>query len=199
MKKLCYILIFVILAACSKKEIAQDNTAPTLFKELDAEITNLNFSNTLTKTDSLNILDYLYYYNGGGVAIGDINNDSLPDIFLTGNQVPNKLFLNKGNLQFEDITETAGVSGNSDWNTGTAIVDINGDNLLDIYVCAVVGINGLKGKNELFINNGDGTFTEKAANFGLDFQNYSTNAAFFDFDNDGDLDMYLLNHAVQLK
>ncbi|MDN3593817.1 VCBS repeat-containing protein [Zunongwangia endophytica] len=196
MKKLCYILILVIMAACSKKEIEQDDTAPALFKELDAEITNLNFSNTLTETDSLNILDYLYYYNGGGVAIGDINNDSLPDIFLTGNQVPNKLFLNKGNLQFEDITETAGVSGNSDWNTGTAIVDINGDNLLDIYVCAVVGINGLKGKNELFINNGNGTFTEKAADFGLDFQNYSTNAAFFDYDNDGDLDMYLLNHAV---
>ncbi|MCL6217289.1 VCBS repeat-containing protein [Zunongwangia pacifica] len=196
MKRLCYILIFAVLAACSKNEKVQENATPPLFKELDAEITNLDFTNTLTATDSLNILDYLYYYNGGGIAIGDINNDSLPDIFLTGNQVSNKLFLNKGNLQFEDITETAGVAGNSDWNTGTAIVDINGDGLLDIYVCAVVGINGLKGKNELFINNGDGTFTEKAAEYGLDFKNYSTNVAFFDYDNDGDLDMYLLNHAV---
>ncbi|WBL27121.1 VCBS repeat-containing protein [Zunongwangia sp. HGR-M22] len=197
MKNLCYILIFAVLAACSKSEKeVQETATPPLFKELDAEITNLDFSNTLTETDSLNILDYLYYYNGGGVAIGDINNDSLPDIFLTGNQVPNKLFLNKGNLKFEDITETAGVAGNSDWNTGVAIVDVNGDGFLDIYVCAVVGINGLKGKNELFINNGDGTFTEKASEYGLDFQNYSTNAAFFDYDNDGDLDLYLLNHAV---
>ena len=197
MKKLCYILIFAVLAACSKNEKeVQEPATPPLFKELDAKITNIDFSNSLTETDSLNILDYLYYYNGGGVAIGDINNDSLPDIFLTGNQVPNKLFLNKGKLQFEDITKTAGVAGNSDWNTGTAIIDINGDGLLDIYVCAVVGINGLTGKNELFINNGDGTFTEKAADYGLDFQNYSTNVAFFDYDNDGDLDMYLLNHAV---
>ena len=196
MKKLGYILIFAVLAACSKNEKVQETATPPLFKELNTQITNLDFINTLTPTDSLNILDYLYYYNGGGIAIGDINNDSLPDIFLTGNQVANKLFLNKGNLQFEDITATAGVAGNSDWNTGTAIVDINGDGLLDIYVCAVVGINGLKGKNELFINNGDGTFTEKAADFGLDFQNYSTNVAFFDYDNDGDLDMYLLNHAV---
>ena len=196
MKKLGYILIFAVLAACSKNEKVQETATPPLFKELNTQITNLDFINILTPTDSLNILDYLYYYNGGGIAIGDINNDSLPDIFLTGNQVANKLFLNKGNLQFEDITATAGVAGNSDWNTGTAIVDINGDGLLDIYVCAVVGINGLKGKNELFINNGDGTFTEKAADFGLDFQNYSTNVAFFDYDNDGDLDMYLLNHAV---
>jgi enediyne biosynthesis protein E4 len=167
-----------------------------LFQTPGAESSGLNFINTLTETDALNILDYLYFYNGGGVAIGDINNDGLPDIYLTGNQVPNKLFLNKGNMQFEDITESAGVAGNSSWNTGVTMADVNGDGYLDIYVCAVVGINGLRGKNELFINNGDNTFSEDGEKYGLDIQNYSSTAAFFDYDNDGDLDMYLLNHAV---
>ena len=186
------LFLFIFLTSCEKEKALED----FLFESLPAEITGLNFSNDLTETNALNILDYLYFYNGGGVAIGDINNDGLPDIYLTGNQVKNKLFLNKGNLQFEDITKKAGVSGSSNWNTGVVMADVNGDALLDIYVCAVSGINGLNGKNELFINNGDGTFTEKAEEFGLDFQNYSSTASFFDFDNDGDLDMYLLNHAV---
>ncbi|WP_289024037.1 VCBS repeat-containing protein [uncultured Salegentibacter sp.] len=186
------LFLFIFLTSCEKEKALED----FLFESLPAEITGLNFSNDLTETNALNILDYLYFYNGGGVAIGDINNDGLPDIYLTGNQVKNKLFINKGNLQFEDITKKAGVSGSSNWNTGVVMADVNGDALLDIYVCAVSGINGLNGKNELFINNGDGTFTEKAKEFDLNFQNYSSTASFFDFDNDGDLDMYLLNHAI---
>ena len=116
------------------------------FLEIPPSETGIDFQNTLTETDDLNILDYLYFYNGGGVAIGDINGDGLPDIFFSGNQVKNKLYLNKGNLKFEDITDNAGVAGNSTWNTGAIMGDINGDGLLDIYVCAVVGINGFNGQ-----------------------------------------------------
>ncbi len=158
--------------------------------------TGLNFTNQLTENRDANILDYLYYYNGGGVSIGDINNDGLPDIYFTGNQVENKLFLNKGNLKFEDITVKAGVAGESSWNTGVTMADVNGDGLLDIYVSAVVGVNGFRGHNELFINNGDLTFAEKSSEYGLNEESYSSQAAFFDYDNDGDLDVYILNHAV---
>lgn len=174
-------------------------TAPEVFKEVDAKVTGITFENALTPTDDLNILDYLYFYNGGGVAVGDINNDGLADIYFSGNQTPNKLYLNKGNLRFEDITEKAGVAGRSQWNTGAVMADVNGDGLLDIYVCAVVGLKGLRGHNELYINNGDGTFTERSAQYGLDLDTYSANAAFFDYDLDGDLDMYLLNHAVHTQ
>ncbi len=185
------ILIVVIFAGCKKQG--------ELFHNPTANETGLDFVNQITETNDLNILDYLYFYNGGGVAVGDINNDGLPDIFFSSNQVKNKLFLNKGNLKFVDITAKAGVSGNSSWNTGATMADVNGDGLLDIYVCAVVGINGFNGFNELYINNGDSTFTESAAKFGLDFDTYSSSAAFFDFDLDGDLDMYLLNHAVHTE
>ena len=167
-----------------------------LFKKISADKTKVNFINEVKDTKELNILDYLYFYNGGGVATGDINNDGLTDIYFTSNLSKNKLYLNKGNFEFEDISEKAGVEGNSDWNTGTTFVDINGDGYLDVYICAVVGINGFDGHNELFINNQDGTFTEKSSEFGLDFESYSSTASFFDYDNDGDLDMYLLNHAV---
>ncbi|TAI47978.1 VCBS repeat-containing protein [Flagellimonas allohymeniacidonis] len=167
-----------------------------LFSTPAPKKTGVNFINTITETDDLNILDYLYFYNGGGVAVGDINNDGLPDIYFSGNQVKNKLFINKGDLQFEDATDSAGVAGNSSWNTGSTMADINGDGWLDIYVCAVVGINGFNGYNELFINNQDGTFTESAASYGLDFDSYSSSATFLDYDLDGDLDLYLLNHAV---
>ncbi|HDZ14779.1 MAG TPA: hypothetical protein ENH60_07755, partial [Pricia sp.] len=188
-----HIITILLLVSCSEEG--------SLFKNPSSNETGIDFENTLTETDDLNILDYLYFYNGGGVAIGDVNNDSLPDIFFSGNQVKNRLYLNKGNLKFEDVSEMAGVTGNSSWNTGAVMGDVNGDGLLDIYVCAVVGINGFNGFNELYINNGpskDGTitFTESAAKYGLDFDSYSSNAAFLDFDRDGDLDMYLLNHAV---
>ena len=186
------IFISTILIGC-------DNKQGKLFSNPNPEQTGITFSNNLTETDDLNILDYLYFYNGGGVAIGDINNDDLPDIFLSGNQVENKLYLNKGDLKFEDITATSGVKGNSTWNTGAVMGDINGDGLLDIYVCAVVGVNGFNGYNELFINNGDGTFTESASQYNLDHDSYSSSAAFLDYDLDGDLDIYLLNHAVHTQ
>lgn len=176
-------------SACKEEDQA-------VFKLISSEQTSVSFSNQITETEDVNILDYMYFYNGGGVAVGDINNDGLPDIFLSGNQVKNKLYLNKGNLEFEDITQQAKVEGNSTWNTGAVMADVNGDGLLDIYVCAVVGINGFRGHNELYINNGDGTFTEAAKEYGLDLDTYSSSAVFFDYDLDGDLDMYLLNHAV---
>lgn len=186
------LIAFVFFLSC-------DSTDGNLFKNPSPENTGLEFVNSLNEKEDLNILDYLYFYNGGGVAIGDINGDELPDIYLSGNQVKNKLYLNKGNLQFEDITEKAGVAGNSTWNTGSVMGDINGDGLLDIYVCAVVGINGFNGHNELFINNGDTTFSERSAEYGLDFDTYSSSAAFLDYDLDGDLDLYLLNHAVHTQ
>lgn len=167
-----------------------------VFKNTSSEETNINFTNQLTATEDVNILDYMYFYNGGGVAIGDINNDSLPDIFFSGNQVKNKLYLNQGNLKFKDISKSAKIEGNSSWNTGAVMGDVNGDGLLDIYVCAVVGLNGFNGYNELYINNGDETFTESASEYGLDFDTYSSSAAFLDYDKDGDLDIYLLNHAI---
>lgn len=175
------------------------NSDTEVFSELPAATTGITFENQLEPTEDLNILDYMYFYNGGGVAVGDINNDGLADIYFSGNQTSNKLYLNKGDLKFEDITEQAGVAGVSEWNTGAVMADVNGDGLLDIYVCAVVGIKGLRGHNELYINNGDQTFTEQSANYGLDLDTYSANAAFFDYDLDGDLDMYLLNHAVHTQ
>ncbi len=185
-------IVLLFLLGCQSKEAE-------LFYNPDPGDTGISFANNLTESDELNILDYLYFYNGGGVAIGDINNDGLQDIFLSGNQVKNKLYLNKGDLKFEDITDSAGVAGNSSWNTGAVMGDINGDGLLDIYVCAVVGLKGFDGYNELYINNGDNTFTESAAQHGLDFDSYSSSAAFLDYDLDGDLDIYLLNHAVHTQ
>jgi len=188
MKKWRIYLLGFVFTGCSQ--------GGTLFDNPSSNETGIDFKNQITETDDLNILDYLYFYNGGGVSIGDINDDGLPDIYFSGNQVKNKLYLNTGEMQFEDITEKAGVAGESDWNTGTVMADVNGDGLLDIYVCAVVGINGFGGYNELFINNGDLTFSEKAEEYGLDFESYSSSASFFDYDLDGDLDLYLLNHAV---
>ncbi|WP_456867843.1 VCBS repeat-containing protein [Galbibacter sp. BG1] len=189
----CYLYIVTIFMIASCKKEGE------LFMNPSEKETGINFTNTLTETNDLNILDYLYFYNGGGVAVGDINNDNLPDIFFSGNQVKNKLYLNKGNLKFKDISVAAGVEGNSTWNTGAVMGDVNGDGFLDIYVCAVVGINGFRGYNELYINNGDTTFTESAKEYGLDFESYSSSAAFLDYDLDGDLDIYLLNHAVHTQ
>jgi hypothetical protein len=193
MTKIYLLSILLICVSCSNQE------AEKQFVLVSESQSGIDFVNQLKSTDKLNILDYLYYFNGGGVAIGDINNDGLQDIYFTGNQTKNKLYLNQGAFNFNDITETSGTSGTSEWNTGATFADINGDGLLDIYVCAVTDICDLEGKNELFINNGDNTFTEKAAAFGLDFKTYATQASFFDYDNDGDLDMYLLNHAVHTK
>lgn len=188
---LVYIFALLLIFGCTNKD--------KIFKRLNLDKTGISFSNDLQESNDLNILDYLYFYNGGGVAIGDINNDSLPDIFFSGNQVKNKLYINKGNFVFEDITKKAGVEGNSSWNTGAVMGDVNADGLLDIYVCAVVGLNGFNGHNELFINQGNGAFEEESAKYGLDFESYSSSAAFLDYDLDGDLDIYLLNHAVHTQ
>lgn len=185
-------LLLLLMIACKKSPVAP----PTLFTKLDSAKTGITFVNQVNDTDQFNILDYLYFYNGGGVATGDVNNDGLTDVYFVSNQGKNHLYLNKGNWQFEDITEAAGVEGYADWQTGVTMADVNGDGFLDIYVCAVGNYKGLEGANELYINNGDGTFIEKAADYGLDFTGFSTQAAFFDYDKDGDLDMYLLNHAV---
>jgi hypothetical protein len=194
MKKYLFYIVVATFAGCTE--------GGTLFENRPSKKTGIDFANHITETDDLNILDYLYFYNGGGVAVGDINDDGLPDIYFSGNQVKNKLYLNKGDMTFEDITEQARVSGESDWNTGAVMADVNGDGLLDIYICAVVGINGFGGYNELFINNGPSsesgqvTFSERAKEYGLDFESFSSSATFFDYDLDGDLDLYLLNHAV---
>src|SRR6476659_3629934 len=168
-----------------------------LFTQLNESKTGINFKNTLFEDGPLNVANYIYFYNGGGVAIGDINNDGLQDIFFTGNMVHNRLFLNKGNFKFEDITAKSGVAEKQGWCTGATMVDINGDGKLDIYICRSADINPQMRKNLLFINNGDLTFTEKAEEYGLADQGYSTQASFFDYDKDGDLDCFIINHSLQ--
>ena len=167
----------------------------------------MNFSNNITYSETFNPYTFRNFFNGGGVAIGDINNDQLPDLFFCSNQQSNKLYLNKGNWQFEDITESAGLATHGIWSTGVTMADVNGDGWLDIYVCKSGDPNGQHRSNELFINNGassadksngwSGRFTEKAREFGLANHGLSTHAAFFDYDNDGDLDCYLLNNSIR--
>ena len=174
---------------CSKKIEPVDSK---IFSSLAASKTGIDFSNILTENDSLNYFTYSYLYMGGGVATGDINNDGLLDLFFTGNQVPNKLYLNKGNLQFQDISVKAGVVGDERWYTGVTMADVNGDGYLDIY-CSVGGKFSPK-ENQLYINNTDGTFTEKAAEYGVADTGNSVQATFLDYDKDGDIDMYVANY-----
>ncbi|MCB9265200.1 MAG: VCBS repeat-containing protein [Lewinellaceae bacterium] len=178
----------------------------TYFSRLDPAKSGITFANQLTETEDLNVLSYEYFYNGGGVAVGDINNDGLPDLYFSGNMVPNKLYLNKGNLQFEDVTEVAGLAGRPNgWNTGVSFVDINADGWLDLYLAYSGDKPEELRRNELYISNGpppgEGgngvpTFTEKAAEYGLADPAYTTHSLFFDYDRDGDLDCYLLNHSI---
>jgi enediyne biosynthesis protein E4 len=186
-----FVFLFLLMQGCNKK-------TNTLFEAMSPSQTGVKFENKLTDRDHFNILYYLYYYNGGGVATGDINNDGLTDIYFTANSKSNnKLYLNKGNFQFEDITEKAGVAGTADWCSGVTMADVNADGYLDIYVSVVAKFLDLKGHNLLYINKGDGTFTEQSEKYGIDFSGLSTQAAFFDYDHDGDLDCYLLNHSKQ--
>ena len=186
-----FLFLILFIVSCSTKD---DKRETTLFSKTSSNKTNINFSNTITETDSLNYFKYASIYLGGGVSVGDINNDGLIDIFFTGNQVPNKLYLNKGNLQFEDITEKANISGDKRWYTGTTMTDVNNDGYLDIY-CSVAGKNGIK-NNQLFINNQNNTFTEKAKEYNIDDTANSMQSTFFDYDNDGDLDLYLANYPI---
>lgn len=182
--------LFFLLNSCHffKKE--------TLFTTMSYKITHVDFINTLVEKPGLSILYYLYFYNGGGVATGDINNDGLVDIYFTANtKGGNKLYLNKGRFVFEDITEKAGVKGISDWASGVTMADVNGDGFLDIYVSTVSGRYGLAGHNELYINNTNNTFSEKSENYGLNTSCFTTQSAFFDYDHDGDLDCYILNQS----
>jgi hypothetical protein len=184
-----------LLFSCSDK---QNTSQPeTLFKLLSPEQTNIRFVNRLDYTETVNTYTFKNFYNGGGVGLADFDNDSLLDIFLTGNLVSNKLYRNTGGMRFEDISESSGLASLNSWSTGVSIVDINSDGFFDIYVCKSGPPQGNKRANELFINNGNLTFSEQAKAYGLDFIGLSTHAAFFDYDKDGDLDCYLLNNSIR--
>ncbi|MCF0058128.1 VCBS repeat-containing protein [Dyadobacter sp. CY356] len=202
-----FLFAIITLAGCNKSEKKEENkteiSGTPLFTLLPAEKTKVDFVNSLTEGLNTNVLMYEYFYNGGGVAVGDVNGDGLDDIYFTGNMVSNKLYLNKGNMQFEDITTAANVAGReSPWKTGVTMADVNGDGLLDIYVCYSGTVSPDKLKNQLFVNKGVNAsgipqFEEKAEQYGLASTSTSTQAAFFDYDRDGDLDMFLLNHNPQ--
>jgi hypothetical protein len=183
----------LVVAGCHRAE-----SSTPLFELLGPEATGVTFVNELPESPEFNILNYLYYYNGGGVAAGDIDNDGLPDLYFTSNLGPDKLYLNKGSYRFEDITEQAGTPGPEGWSSGVTMADVNGDGFLDIYVSAVHYLT-MNGRNVLYVNNGDRTFTDRTKEYGLEHAGYSTQAAFFDYDADGDLDMYLLNHSTHLE
>ncbi|HEY9195763.1 MAG TPA: CRTAC1 family protein, partial [Mucilaginibacter sp.] len=191
-----YYLAFFLLAltSCQKKQSGGGNK---LFELLNSNETHVDFANQLSYDADFNIFTYRNFYNGGGVAIGDINNDGLPDIFLVGNMVPSRLYLNKGNFQFEDITGKAGITKLGKWSTGVTMADVNGDGLLDIYVCNSGDVKGDHKQNELYINNGNLTFTERAKEYGIGVNGYSTHAVFFDYDHDGDLDLFILSNSFK--
>lgn len=190
------LLCLLLLTACSRlKETPVIRHDAPLFTLLSSENSGVDFINAVKDEENFNILSYRNFYNGGGVAIGDINNDGLADIFFTANRGKNKLYLNKGNLVFEDISTRAGIEGAHGWRTGVAMADVNSDGLLDIYVCNSGDLKGDNRENELFLNNGDLTFSEKAAEYNLNNKGFSTHASFFDYDLDGDLDCYILNNS----
>ncbi|MBP2833006.1 VCBS repeat-containing protein [Aquimarina sp. U1-2] len=199
-------LLFIVLLCfgCNKKEkndqkSTQSNHQP-LFEKLPSTYTKVNFSNHINETLYFNFLNYSYIYNGGGVAVGDINNDGLEDLYFSSNQNSNALYLNKGNFVFEDMTKKANVTDDSGWTTGVSMVDINADGWLDLYVCKSGSLNDDEARrNKLYINQKDGTFLEQAKTYGLDSNAYSTQAYYFDFDKDGDVDIYLVNHRADFN
>ena len=190
------IIIVSIISSCSNHKTDR----PVLFETLDADKTGLHFINKLTPTDSFNMFHYMYFYNGAGVGAGDFNNDGKIDLFFASNQGDNKLYLNEGDLKFKDVTVDAKIPQDKGWSTGVSVIDINNDGLLDIYICKVGNYETLHGKNQLLIckgiKNGVPYYEDEAAQYGLDFSGFSTQAVFFDYDGDGDLDMFLLNHSV---
>ncbi len=193
-----YLLAATLISLFSCSEQASDEQLFTLLSSSD---TGIKFKNILRESEEFNVMKYGYFYNGGGVAVGDVNNDGLADIYFSGNLVASKLYINRGNWEFEDITESAGVAAAGLWNTGVAMADVNGDGWLDIYVCRSAAASADRRKNLLFINttptSGEVSFSEQGEAYGLDDAGYSTQATFFDYDRDGDLDVYLLNHSTQ--
>lgn len=201
--KYIFLLSILILTACNsshkdKSKLKESSSEAPLFTLMNSDSTGLYFVNEVKESETLNVLTYEYLYNGAGVAIGDVNNDDLPDVFFSGNLFGGRLFVNKGNLKFEQVSETAGVFLDG-FTTGVSMVDLNGDGYDDIYLCRSVSLQPELRANVLLINNQDGTFTDKAKEYGLDDKSFSNYASFFDYDNDGDLDMYLLNHRIDFK
>ncbi len=197
--------ILSLLLACYSCEqehvfVKKESTAPTLFTEVPTSVSNIEFMNQVQQSKSFSVLNYFYAITGGGVAVGDVNNDGLVDLYFTSNQNTNALYINKGDFNFENQTETAGVADKGGWTTGTSMIDINNDGWLDIYVCKSASLksNNLR-RNKLYVNNQDGTFTESARLWGLDNDGFSIQSYFFDYDKDGDLDMYLVNHRHDFK
>ncbi|MEO6639520.1 MAG: VCBS repeat-containing protein, partial [Ginsengibacter sp.] len=189
---------FFFLLLCFQKAaiVAQSSN---LFTLLASAQTNVTFQNKLTETPEQNIIAYEYFYNGGGVAVADFNNDGLLDVYFSSNQQADKLYINKGQFKFEDVTKTAGVAVLNGWKTGVSVADVNSDGFVDIYVCLSGNVEQKDRRNKLFINNGPSpsgeiTFTESAEKYGVADMGYTTQAAFFDYDRDGDLDLYVLNH-----
>ncbi|MBA4168110.1 MAG: VCBS repeat-containing protein, partial [Chitinophagaceae bacterium] len=195
-----YLLLILAVAASLvmgvrylyRKASAGDGQENTLFRMIDPDSSGVHFTNTITTTDSLNIFTYEYLYNGGGVAVADFNNDGLPDLFFSGNMVPDRIYLNKGHFKFEDVTETSGINPSDSWSFGVSVADVNQDGLMDIYVC--MGGPGYKKKHpdRLYINLGNFKFKESAKEYGFNDDGQSIQSLFFDYDHDGDLDMYLL-------
>ncbi len=202
MRLLIFVLSGLLLLNCNTQTDQNDSPVETrkLFRLVSAETSQIKFVNSLTENLEFNFISYPYIYIGGGVAVGDINNDGYQDIYFTSNQGANGLYLNNGDLSFTNITSQAGVADDSGWSTGTSMVDINSDGLLDIYVCKSASLrNDVLRRNKFFINQGDNRFIDQAGLLGLDHPGFSTQSYFFDYDNDGDLDMYLVNHRPDFK
>ena len=192
-----FLFYIIVMSACRPAVVKQ----PAMFEVLDSSKTGLLFSNKLKPTQAFNMFKYMYFYNGGGVGAGDFNNDGLIDLFMSANQGDDKLYLNKGNLNFKDVTAEAKIPQDGGWSTGVSVVDINNDGLLDIYICRVGEFETLHGHNQLLIckgidKNGVPFYEDEAKQYGLDFSGFSTQAVFVDYDMDGDLDCFLLNHSV---
>ena len=185
MKQIFGLFILVFITFACQTEVKQ-------FSKLNSNNTNIDFVNKLYETNTRNYFTYPYMYLGGGVAAGDFNNDGLEDLFFTGNMVPNKLYINQGNFKFKDISEEAGIEGDDRWYSGVSLIDINKDGFLDIYIA--VGGENEPNNNVLYINNQDNTFTEKAEAYGINDDGYSMHSTFFDYDKDGDLDLYVANY-----
>lgn len=192
------VFLALVLASCQEQKVKNPNTSH-LFRNVPVTESNLNFRNTVQENENFNFVNYMYIYNGGGVAIGDVNNDGWPDVFMGSNQGADKLYINKKKMRFEDKSLEMGIPEERHWTTGVSMIDINNDGWLDIYVCRSASPDPNKRANKLYINNSGESFTEESAAYGLDDQAYSTQAYFFDYDKDNDLDMFLVNHRADFN